>query len=134
MPAAWRYIPMTAKQSPAEPRFIDEAEYSTRIVGDWQGTEGGSKETISFYADGDFECHLRASGFISMALAQGGTGRIHGTWRMDGKSITLHISGAQDERVLYRIATITIEIFRINELKVKSATGVTSTFLRRQMY
>ena len=47
-----------------------------------------------------------------------------------GKSITLNISSAEDERVLNSDATATIETFKTNELIVKSGTGGTSTFMR----
>jgi hypothetical protein len=119
--------------SPGTP-VIDEADYPIRIVGDWRGTEGTPKETISFYADGKFACHLRPSGFVSIVLAQGATGRIHGTWRIEGKSITLHVLGAEDEHVVYRIASNTIETLLPNQLIFKSESGATSRFLRRQMY
>jgi len=48
--------------------------------GDWQGTVGDMKETISFDADGKFVSEVRRQGFISNTLGQGITGTIRGTW------------------------------------------------------
>jgi hypothetical protein len=44
--------------------------------------------------------------------------------------ITLSITSAEDERVLNKSTTSTIETFRPNELIVKSDTEGTSTFIR----
>jgi hypothetical protein len=109
---------------------VGEAEYSAKIVGDWQGTVGDTRETISFGADGGFVSQVRPRGFISNTLGQGVTGTIRGTWAIKGKSITLNISSAEDVRVLNRATTSTIETFKPNELVVKSATGDTSMFMR----
>jgi hypothetical protein len=109
---------------------VGEAEYSAKIVGDWQGTVGDTKETISFGADGGFVSQVRPRGFISNTLGQGVTGTVRGTWTITGKSITLNISRAEDVRVLNSATTSTIETFKPNELVVKSATGGTSTFVR----
>ena len=109
---------------------ISEAEYSAKIVGDWQGTAGDTRERISFGSDGNFVSHVRPRGFISNTLGQGVTGIIRGTWAIKGKSITLNISSAEDERVLNKATTSTIEKFDTNELVVKDSTGETSTFLR----
>jgi uncharacterized protein (TIGR03066 family) len=106
---------------------IGEKEYSNKIVGDWQGRVGSTNETISFSADGKFVSQVKPEGFISNTLGQGVTGTIRGTWSIEGKTITLHISSAEDERVLN---SSTIETFKPNELVVKSSNGVTSTFLR----
>ena len=109
---------------------ISEAEYSAKIVGDWQGTVGDTRERISFGSDGNFVSHVRPRGFISNTLGQGVTGIIRGTWAIKGQSITLKISSAEDERVLNKTTTSTIEKFNTNELVVKDSTGETSTFLR----
>jgi hypothetical protein len=109
---------------------VAEAEYSAKIVGDWQGTVGDERETISFGADGGFTSQVRRRGFISDTLGQGVTGVIRGTWAINGKSITLNISSAEDVRVLNSATTGTIETFKANEIVVKSATGGTATFVR----
>jgi len=114
--------------SPEAP--IAETEYSAKIVGDWQGTVGDMKETISFDADGKFVSEVRRRGFISNTLGQGITGTIRGTWALNGKSITLNVVSAENDRVLNKSTTSTIEKFRPNELLVKSAGGGTSAFLR----
>jgi hypothetical protein len=115
---------------PSDAATIGAAEYSSKILGNWQGTVEGKNETISFDADGSFVSSVRPGGFISTTLGQGITGTIRGTWVIKGKSITLIISGAEDERVLNNVATATIETFKKNELIVKSSTGSTSTFMR----
>jgi hypothetical protein len=109
---------------------VAEAEYPSKIVGEWQGTVGDNREVISFSADGRFACQLQPLGFIANTLGQGVTGTIRGTWAVDGKSISLNISSAEDERVLNKSTTSTIQSFRTNELKVRSALGETSTFVR----
>jgi hypothetical protein len=109
---------------------VAEAQYSAKIVGDWQGTVGDAKETISFGADGGFVSSVRPRGFISNTLGQGVTGTIRGTWAIKGKSITLNISSAEDVRVSNRATTSTIETFKPNELVVKSDTGDTAMFVR----
>jgi hypothetical protein len=114
--------------SPEAP--VAEGEYSAKIVGDWLGTVGDMKETISFGADGRFTSQLRPRGFISNTLGQGVTGTVRGTWAINGKSITLNISSAEDERVLNRATMSTIETFKPNEIVVKSNMGETSTFGR----
>ena len=109
---------------------VKEADYSATIVGDWFGTVGDMKESISFRSNGSFVSHVRPEGFISNTLGQGVTGTIGGTWAIKGKSITLSITSAEDERVLNKSTTSTIKSFRSNELIVKSETEGTSTFIR----
>ena len=109
---------------------VGQAEYSAEIVGDWQGTVGDTYETISFGADGRFEAKVRPRGFISNTLGQGVTGAVRGTWTIKGKAITLNINSAEDERVLNRATSSTIETFKPTELVVQSDTGTTSTFVR----
>ena len=113
-------------------RLSKEAEYSAKILGDWIGTVGDMKETISFSANGGFVSHLRPQGFISNTLGQGVTGTIHGTWAINGKSMTLNITSAEDERVLNKSTTSTIEAFKPNELVVKGSADGTSTFVRAE--
>ena len=120
---------LTASCSP-NVTSVKEAEYSTKIVGDWVGTVGDMKETISFSANGSFVSHLRPQGFISNTLGQGVTGTIGGTWAIKGKSITLNITSAEDERVLNKSTASTIETFKPDELVVKSNADGTSTFVR----
>ena len=113
---------------------VKEAEYSATIVGDWFGTSmvGGAwgETPISFNANGSFVAHVRPVGFISNTLGQGVTGTIGGTWVIKGKSIMLSITSPEDERVLNKSTTSTIESFRPNELIVKSNTEGTSTLIR----
>ncbi|MGR8998593.1 MAG: hypothetical protein ACU88J_06050 [Gammaproteobacteria bacterium] len=114
--------------SPAKP--VAEAEYSAKIVGNWLGTVGDMKESITFNADGSFIAQLRPLGFISNTLYQGVTGTIHGTWAINGKNITLTITSADDERVKNSVTSSTIMAFNTDELSIKSDRGETSTFQR----
>ena len=109
---------------------IPASQYGANLVGDWQGTVGTTKETISFRADGGFTALVRPMGFISNTLDQGTTGTIRGTWAVQGQVITLSIGSAEDERLLNRTTTSRIMTFKQNELVVKSASGETSTFVR----
>jgi hypothetical protein len=109
---------------------VEEAEYPRRLVGEWLGTVGDTRETISFDGDGTFLSQIRSRGFISNTLGQGVTGTVRGTWTIKGNVITLNISSADDARLLNTSTTSTIESFKPNELVVKSARGDTSTFIR----
>ena len=106
-----------------------EADYPSSIVGDWQGTVGDERETISFRADGGFTSQVRKRGFMSDTLGQGVTGSIRGTWAISGRRVTLTINSAEDVRLLNSI-TSTIEAFTPNEIVVKSSAGDTATFVR----
>ena len=110
---------------------VAEADYPTKIVGNWQGQVAGENETISFGADGEFISLVRFGGFINMTLGQGVAGKIRGTWAITGNSMTLNISSSEPERVLNRAATARIETLKPNALVVKSSTGITSTFIRQ---
>ena len=57
------------------PPPVREAEYSTKIIGLWQGTVGDLKETMSIDGDGTFVCQLLPMGFIANTLSQGVSGR-----------------------------------------------------------
>ena len=114
--------------TPAEP--VAEAEYGAKIVGNWLGTVGDMKESITFSADGSFIAQLRPRGFISNTLSEGVTGKIYGTWILNGKIITLKIFSAEDERVKNSVTSSTILAFNQDELTIKSDRGETSTFLR----
>ena len=109
---------------------VSEAEYSTKIVGRWQGTVGDLKETMSLDGDGTFVCQLRPMGFIANTLSQGVTGTIRGTWKITGAIITLRITGAENESLRNRITSSTIVTFKEYQLVLKSGRGETSTFRR----
>jgi hypothetical protein len=109
---------------PSDPASVVEAEYSSNIVGGWQGKVAGTNETISFAADGGFVSVARPGGFISMTLSQGVTGMVRGVWAIKGNSMTLNIRSEEDERVLNSVVTATIETFTPNELIIKSGNGV----------
>jgi hypothetical protein len=109
---------------------IKEVQYASKIVGNWQGTVGDERELISFGADGNFVSQVRSRGFISDTLGQGVTGTVGGKWSITGSTIRLHIDHAENEAVLNRTTTSTIESFKQNELLVRSSSGETSKFLR----
>src|SRR5205807_9879972 len=107
-----------------------EAEYSAKILGNWLGTVGNMKESITFSGGGSFIAQLRPQGFISNTLSQGVTGTIRGTWTINGKTITLKITSAEDERVNNSVTSSTILAFNQDELSMKSNRCETSTFTR----
>ena len=109
---------------------IPEAEYSTKIVGHWQGTVGDLKEAMSIAKDGTFVCQVHPMGFIANTLSQGVTGTIRGTWKINGAIITLRITGEKNELLGNRIACSTIVAFRKDQLVLKSDQGETSPFKR----
>lgn len=113
-----------------EGALLDESQYQTMLVGDWQGTVGDERETISFGADGGFTARLFPMGFINRTLAQGVVGTISGTWTIQGKVITLIIDSTENEQTLNLATTSTIVTFKQNQLVIKSTGGGTSTFLR----
>ena len=114
--------------TPAKP--IPEAEYSATLVGNWLGTVGDMKESITFKEDGSFIAQLRRRGFISNTLSQGTTGKVSGTWTISGKTITLHIVSAEDEKVKNHEASGTILAFNQDEFSIKSDQGETTKFIR----
>jgi hypothetical protein len=109
---------------------VTEAEYGAKIVGNWLGTVGDMKESITFSADGSFIAQLRPQGFISNTLSQGVTGTIRGTWAVNGKTIILKITSAEDERVKNGVTSSTILAFKQEELSLKDDLGRTSRFTR----
>lgn len=110
---------------------VPEAEYATKIVGPWQGTVGELKETMSINGDGTFVCQLHPTGFIANALFPSATGgTVRGTWKITGAVITLAISGAENERLMNKVASSTIMTFKEDELLLKSDRGETSLFRR----
>ena len=111
-------------------RPVSEAEYSTKIVGRWEGTVGDSKENMSLNGDGTFVCELHSTGFIARTFSPGVTGTIRGTWKITGAVITLRVTSAEKENLRNRITSSTIEAFKGDELVLKSGQGETSPFER----
>jgi len=109
---------------------IAESQYQAKLAGDWQGTLGDMKETVSFRKDGGFTSQVRPMGFISNTLGQSVTGIIRGTWTIQGRVLTLTIKSAENEGLVNRTTTSTLETFKQDELVAKSASGDTSTFVR----
>ena len=110
--------------------IVPEAEYSTNIVGCWQGTVGELKETMTINGDGTFICQLYPTGFIANTLSQGVRGTIRGTWNITGALITLKITGEKNELLENGTASSTIVSFKKDELVLKSDRGGTSPFKR----
>jgi hypothetical protein len=106
------------------------AEYSTGIVGHWQGTVGSSKETMTIDGDGTFVCQIYPMGFLANTLSQSVAGKVSGTWNINGAVITLKITGEKHEHSGDRITSSTIESFKADELTLKSDRGETSSFQR----
>ena len=106
------------------------AEYSTSIVGRWQGTVGSSKETMTIDGDGTFVCQIHPMGFLANTLSQSVAGEISGTWNITGAIITLKITGEKHEHFGDRITSSTIESFKADELILKSDRGEISSFQR----
>jgi hypothetical protein len=109
---------------------VPEAEYSTKIVGRWQGTVGDEKEIMSIEGDGTFVCKLHPTGFIANTLSQSVTGTVSGTWTITGPILSLRITGSENEHLRNRIASSTIVAFKEEKLVVKSDRGGTSPFRR----
>jgi D-Tyr-tRNAtyr deacylase len=114
--------------SPNSP--IPEADYKGKLVGDWLGTVGDTKETMSFKVDGSFVGQVRPAGFIRNTLSQGTTDTIRGTWTITGKVITMKITGADNENMQNKETSSAIVTFSQNELVVRSVSGETATFMR----
>jgi hypothetical protein len=113
---------------------VSPAQYSTKIVGNWQGTVGNSKETMQINSDGTFVCQLHQTGFLANTLSQTVPGKVGGTWNISGVVIILKITGEKHEHLLDRTATSTIESFKADELILKSDRGETSTFRRMDAF
>ena len=109
---------------------VSPADYSTKIIGSWQGTVGNIKETMSIKGDGTFVCQLQPMGFISTMLFPKAPGTVRGTWIITGDRINLNITGEKNERLQNSMASSTIVSFKKNELILKTDRGDTSTFLR----
>ena len=106
------------------------AEYSTSIVGRWQGTVGSSKETMTIDGDGTFVCQIHPTGFLANTLSQSVAGNVSGTWNINGAVITLKITGEKHEHFGDQITSSTIESFKADELTLKSDRGEISSFQR----
>ena len=109
---------------------IPSAEYSTKIVGHWQGTVGDVKETMAIAADGSFACEIHPLGFLANTLSQKRPGKISGTWNITGPIMTLSITGEKNENIENLTASSTIVAFAPDKLVLKSDHGETSTFQR----
>ncbi len=111
-------------------RPVAVADFSTKIVGRWQGTVGDSRETMSIKGDGTFICQLHQTGFIANMLYPVVPGTISGTWSIAGNIVTLMINGAKNERLLNGATSSAIVSLSENELVLTSDRGETSSFVR----
>jgi tRNA G37 N-methylase Trm5 len=111
-------------------RSVPKSEYSTKIVGQWQGTVGNEKETMQLNGEGTFVCQIHQTGFLANTLSQSLPGKVSGTWSITGVIVTLKITGEKHEHLRDRVATSTIESFKADELLLKSDRGETSLFQR----
>jgi len=108
---------------------VPATEYSTKILGHWQGTVGDLKEDMAINGDGTYVCQLYPRGFIANTLSQVVPGKISGTWNIIGDILTLKIKAAENELLTNRMTSSTIAAFKENELVLKSG-GESSTFVR----
>jgi len=106
------------------------AEYSTSMVGRWQGTVASSRETMTIDGDGTFVCQIYPMGFLANTLSQSVPGKVSGTWKITGAIITLKITGEKHAKLGDRITASTIESFKSDEVILKSDRGETSSFQR----
>ncbi len=109
---------------------VPVAEYSTKIVGRWQGTVGDYKETMLLNRDSTFFCKLYPTGFIANTLSQGVRGSIHGTWKINDSIITLRITDSENEHLINKIVSSRILTFNTDKIVLKSDRGDTSPFNR----
>ncbi len=109
---------------------IPKVEYSTKIIGTWQGAAGDLKETMSINFDSTFVCRVRPLGFLANTLSQSQPGTIRGKWKITGATIILTITGVENEHLENKTASSMIIHFTENELTLKSDRDETSTFQR----
>jgi len=102
---------------------VSEADYSTKIVGRWQGRVGDSKETMSIDGDGTFVCQLHPMGFLANTLSEGVPGMVRGTWKITGAIIALSITGEKNEPLRNKITSSTIVSFKEGEIVLRSDHG-----------
>src|ERR1700677_2055024 len=111
-------------------RPVSGADFSTAVVGRWQGTVGDSRETMSIKSDGTFICRLNQTGFIANMLYPVAPGTVSGTWVITGNVMTLMITGENNERLVNKTASSVIVSFKENDLVLKSAREERSSFVR----
>src|ERR1700684_4444476 len=111
-------------------RPVSAADFSTAVVGRWQGTVGDSRETMSIKSDGTFICRLNQTGFIANMLYPVVPGTVSGTWIITGNVMTLMITGENNEHLVNKTASSVIVSFKENELVLKSDRDETSSFMR----
>jgi hypothetical protein len=109
---------------------VAQDNFSASLIGRWEGTVGGERETMSINADGTFSCILRQRGFIATMLYPRKPGKISGTWKITGNIVTLTITGESNERPVNSIASSTIISFNDNEVVLQSGLGERSSFER----
>ena len=109
---------------------IPKTEYPTKIIGQWMGTVGDLKETMTLNSDSTFTCQVYSEGFIANTLSQGVKGTVSGKWNIQDSIITLNIMGEKNENLKNKIAISTIISLKENELVLKSDNKETSLFER----
>ena len=110
---------------------VPPENYSSRIVGNWQGTMGNYyKENIRFKKDNTFEVQLHSGGFIGNTISQGVYGNASGNWRINGNSLTLEISKADEKSLFDQSKKYNILSFMQDEIKLADEKGDTTVFVR----
>ncbi len=129
----WLFLPLLVAGLTACERsgpVIAPSQYQAILIGNWQGTVGVERETMSFAQGGQYTAQLLREGFISTTLGQGEAGTINGTWTLKGNVITLAIDNTDNVEPINNSTESTIIEFKQNKLTVSSAGGETSTFIR----
>jgi hypothetical protein len=116
--------------SSSDNSLVSESEYSTKIIGSWEGTVGELKEVMVLNPDCTFVCHVRSIGFIANTLSQSLPGKIYGRWLITGAKINMEITGEKNEHVENNTTSSLIVAFKQNCLVLKSSGGDSSVFNR----
>ncbi|MEO6902775.1 MAG: hypothetical protein ABI315_06435 [Bacteroidia bacterium] len=109
---------------------VPESDYSTRIIGNWEGTVGELNETMTLHRDSTFVCHTSGKGFIANTLSQTLPGTIRGRWLINGKKITMEVTSERNEQVANKINSSTIIAFKQDSLILKPDLGDITVFKR----
>ncbi|MEO8762618.1 MAG: hypothetical protein ABI388_13240 [Bacteroidia bacterium] len=120
----------SACNSPSDNLPIPESEYSTKIIGSWEGTVGEMKEIMILKPDCTFVCYVHSIGFIANTLSQSIPGDIYGKWLIKDAKINMEITGEKNERVENDNTSSLIVAFTLNRLVLKSNKGDSSVFNR----
>lgn len=109
---------------------VEESDYSTKIIGSWEGTVGEVREVMVLKPDSTFVCHLHSIGFIANTLSQSLPGTINGKWYLKDSKIYMQITGEKNENVVNTNVSSLIVGFKQNSMLLKSGVGDSALFNR----